>query len=160
MAESDYKSDYEEFWDELLRDAEVSGEPQRASFFRMYAELAAENGDCADLVYCPIIREGSRPYQVDGYALDRDRGELHIAVCDFRPEREIQNLNADGINAIFNRVRRFCEYAVKKRISEGTRRSEFRVRACMVHSGKRELHKANSMRNVFKCTPGYAKENT
>lgn len=114
VAEFDSTSQFEEFWDELLRDAEVSGEPQRASFFRMYAELAAENGDCADLVYCPIIREGNRPYQVDGYALDRDRGELHIAVCDFRPERELQNLNADGINSIFNRVRRFCEYAARE----------------------------------------------
>ena len=114
MAETESDSQFEEFWDELLRDAEVSGEPQRASFFRMYAELAAENGDCADLVYCPVIREGSRPYQVDGYALDRDRGELHIAVCDFRPERTLQNLNADGINSIFNRVRRFCEYAIRE----------------------------------------------
>lgn len=114
VAEIDSDSLLEEFWDDLLRDAEISGEPQRASFFRMYAELAAENGDCIDLVYCPIVREGSRPYQVDGYALDRDRGELHIAICDFRPERKLQNLNADVINSIFNRVRRFCEYAVRE----------------------------------------------
>lgn len=114
MAEIDFVTQSEEFWDDLLRDSEVTGEPQRASFFRMYAELAAENGDCADLVYCPIVREGSRPYQVDGYALDRDTGELHIAICDFRPERELQNLNADRINSIFNRVRRFCKNAVRE----------------------------------------------
>lgn len=112
-------SQFEEFWDGLLRDAETSGEPQRASFFRMYAELAAENGDCTDLVYCPIIREGGRPYQVDGYALDRDRGELHIAICDFRPERDIQNLNANRINALFNRVRRFCRYAIREDFLKG-----------------------------------------
>ena len=113
MAEPDLSADYDAFWDELLRDAEVSGDPQHASFFRMYAELAAENGDCADLVYCPVIREGARPYQVDGYAFDRDRGELHVAVCDFRPEREMQSLNADGINALFRRVHRFCSQAVR-----------------------------------------------
>ena len=119
MAEIDSGSEYDAFWDELLRDAEVSGDPQRASFFRMYAELAAENGDCADLVYCPVIREGARPYQVDGYAVEQDRGELHIAVCDFRPERELQSLHADGVVAIFRKVHRFCEYAVQNEFLKG-----------------------------------------
>ncbi|MGE0133379.1 MAG: AIPR family protein [Blastocatellales bacterium] len=113
MADPDLSAEYDAFWDELLRDAEVSGDPQHASFFRMYAELAAENGDCADLVYCPVIREGARPYQVDGYAFDREQGELHVAVCDFRPERELQSLNADGINALFKRVHRFCTQAIR-----------------------------------------------
>ena len=113
MVETDTAAQFEALWDELLRDAEVTGDPQRASFFRIYAELAAENGDCADLVYCPVVREGARPYQVDGYAFDQDSGELHVGVCDFRLERELQNLNADGINAIFRKARRFCEYAVQ-----------------------------------------------
>jgi len=111
---ADTSVEYDSFWDELLRDAEVSGDPQHASFFKMYAELAAENGDCADLVYCPVIRESTRPYQVDGYTLDHDLGELHLAVCDFRPERNLQSLNADKINAIFNRVRRFCEHSIQE----------------------------------------------
>lgn len=112
-------TEYDGFWDELLRDAEVSGDPQHASFFRMYAELAAENGDCADLVYCPVIREGSRPYQIDGYALERNQGELHVAVCDFRSDRSLQSLNADKIKVIFNRVRRFCEYSIQDEFLQG-----------------------------------------
>jgi hypothetical protein len=109
--DGDLQTDFEEFWDDLLRDAEVSGDPQHAVFFRMYAESAAENGDCADLVYTPIRREGRGGYQVDGYAYDSDRGELHLAVCDFRPERELQGLNSDGIVQMFTRVERFCEAA-------------------------------------------------
>ena len=113
MEEVDAAAEYRAFRDDLLREAEVSGDPQRAAFFRLYSELAAENGDCLDMVYCPIVREGARPYQVDGYALDRDRGELYIAACDFRPGRYLQKLKVDGIIAIFNRVRRFCEYSIR-----------------------------------------------
>ncbi|WP_419914610.1 AIPR family protein [Hoeflea sp.] len=119
MSGTDAASGYDAFWDDLLRDTEVSGDPQRAAFFRVYSELAAENGDCADLVYCPVIREGARPYQVDGYAFDRDSGELHVAVCDFRPERKLQSLNANDIIAIFRRVHRFCKYAVRSEFVKG-----------------------------------------
>ncbi len=113
LAENNVIAEYDAFWEELLREAEVTGDPQRAAFFRMYAELAAENGDCADLVYCPVIRGGARPYQVDGYAFDQVSGELHIAICDFRHERELQSLQAKKIASIFGRVRRFCEYSIR-----------------------------------------------
>jgi len=111
LADNAVESDFDEFWDELLREAEVTGDPQHAVFFRMYAESAAENGDCADLVYTPVRREGKGGYQVDGYAYDPDRGELHIAACDFRPEREIQRINADSVVQTFKRVARFCKAA-------------------------------------------------
>jgi len=104
--------EFADFWDDLMREAEVSGDPQQAAFFRLYGELAAENGDCADLIYTPISRDGSRGYQVDGYAFDQDRGELHLAVCDFSPGRQIQALNAARIKQVFQRVKRFCDVSV------------------------------------------------
>lgn len=108
---TDLTDEFEEFRAELLREAEFSGEPQKAVFFQMYAELAAENGDTADLVYTPVFRDGSRGYQVDGYAWDGDRGELHLAVSDYHPEGELQTINIDRPNQLFGRVRRFCEQA-------------------------------------------------
>lgn len=101
------------FWDELLFEAEASAEPQAAAFFKIYTKLAAENGDCADLIYTPVRREGHGSFQIDGYALEIDRGDLFLAVSDFRPGRDLQTLNAAQVDTLFERVRRFCEQAVQ-----------------------------------------------
>jgi hypothetical protein len=111
MSDLDLETAFSEFWEDLLLEATASGEAQQAAFFQLYGGLAAENGDCADLIYTPVRKDGPKSYQVDGFALDLDRGELHIAVCDFRPERELQSLNADGMQQFFNRAKRFCELA-------------------------------------------------
>lgn len=102
-----------QFWEDLLFEAEASADPQAAVFFRMYSELAAENGDCIDLIYTPARSEGRGGYQVDGFALERDRGDLFLAISDFRSDRNLQTLNAAQIDALFDRVRRFCELAIR-----------------------------------------------
>ena len=108
------KTDYEDLWQELLLEAEASGEPQRAAFFTIYSSLAAENGDCADLNYAPVYKGGLRGYQVDGYSFDQETDELHLAICDFRDDRQkTESLNADQMNALFRRVIRFCENSFK-----------------------------------------------
>lgn len=101
--------DYFNFRDNLLRECELSGDTQRAVFFRMFGDLAADNGDCVDLVYTAIRRDGARPYQVDAYAFDKDSGELHLAICDMRGGVELETINADAIDRNFNRLSRFCE---------------------------------------------------
>lgn len=113
MTEYDIDEEYDGFWEDLLREAELSGEPQNSAFFSLYAALASENGDCADLTYTPARKEGrgKAGFQVDGYAIDLEKGELHLAICDFRTERELQGLNADGIKTLFSSVQRFCELA-------------------------------------------------
>jgi hypothetical protein len=103
---------FSRFWDELLFEAEASAEPQAAAFFRLYGSLAAENGDCIDLTYTPVRHEGRGGYQVDGYALERDRGDLFLAISDFRPGRDLETLNAAQVDSLLARVRRFCELAV------------------------------------------------
>ncbi|WP_210243614.1 hypothetical protein, partial [Mesorhizobium sp. B2-4-3] len=87
------------FWDDLLFQAEASAEPQAAAFFRLYAKLAAENGDCIDLAYTPVRHEGRGGYQLDGFALETERGDLFLAISDFRPGRELETLNAAQIDA-------------------------------------------------------------
>jgi len=103
---------FDRFWEDLMFEAEASAEPQAAVFFQLYGKLAAENGDCIDLTYAPARNDGRGGYQVDGFAMDRDRGDLFLAISDFRSERELQTLNAAHVDALFDRVRRFCELAV------------------------------------------------
>lgn len=113
MSGPDLDEALDRFWDDMLFEAEASAEPQAAAFFRIYAKLAAENGDCIDLAYTPARNEGRGAYQVDGFALERDRGDLFLAISDFRSGRELETLNAAQLDALFERVRRFCELAVQ-----------------------------------------------
>lgn len=109
----DLEEGFDRFWEDLLFEAEASGEPQAAAFFRLYLRLAADNGDCIDMTYTPARNEGRGAYQIDGFALERDRGDLFLAISDFRPGRELETLNAAQVDALFDRVRRFCELSVQ-----------------------------------------------
>lgn len=113
MSGSDLDTAFDTFWDDLLFMAEASGEPQARAFFQLYADLAAGNGDCTDLTYTPVRKEGKGGYQIDGFALEADRGDLYLAVSDFRHERDLETLNTAQIGVLFERARRFCEFAVQ-----------------------------------------------
>lgn len=104
-------TDFDTFWDELDLEVEASGELSPAAFFSIFARLAADNGDCADLSYTPVTREGRGGFQIDGMALDLERNELHVAVCDFRQSRELETVNAREIESHFMRASRFIEIA-------------------------------------------------
>ena len=112
MSALDLDEAYGQFWDDLLFEAEASAEPQAAAFFQLYAKLATENGDTIDLTYTPVRHEGRGGYQVDGFALDTERGDLFVAISDFRTGRELETLNAAQVDVLFERVRRFCVQSV------------------------------------------------
>lgn len=100
------------FRDELLLEADASGDSQSDTFFNLYAAVASDSGETIDLEHTPARREGSRnAWQIDGIALDADRGTLYIAVCDFRSEPKLQTLNAAQIDVLLRRVRSFVEQA-------------------------------------------------
>ena len=86
MADGELYEAYRQFGDDLLLEAEVTGDPQHMCFFKLFSEVASDNGDSADLDYTPVLREGRGGYQVDGYAIDLDRGELFLAVCAFHSD--------------------------------------------------------------------------
>jgi hypothetical protein len=113
MSALDLGEAFARFWDELLFEAEASAEPQAGAFFHLYAKLATENGDTIDLTYTPVRHEGRGGYQVDGCALDTERGDLFLAISDFRTGRDLETLNAAQIDALFERARRFCEQAIQ-----------------------------------------------
>lgn len=109
---SDLAEAYANFRDELLLEADASGDLQADAFFNLYAAVASEAGEVIDLEHTPARRESGRnPWQVDGYAIDVDRGTLYVAVCDFRSDPGLQTLNAARIDVMLRRVRNFVEQA-------------------------------------------------
>lgn len=113
MITNDLDTTYAEFRNDMLVEAEASGEPQESVFFAAMSELASENGDCTDLTYTPARRDGPGGFRIDGYALDDERGEFHLAVSDFRAEQELQAVHADAIVRSYARMCKFCELSVQ-----------------------------------------------
>ena len=104
---------YDEFWEDILLDAQTTGELQATAFLEKFAAVAAENGDCMDLERSHARKEGANGYQIDGYALDLERRELVLAVSDFRSSGELQSLNLAQLGILFRRGERFLENSLK-----------------------------------------------
>lgn len=111
--ESDIATAYKEFWEDVFLEADSSASPQPEAFFNLYSRLATLTGECTDLTYSPAKKEGRGGYQVDGYALETETGELYLAICDLRSSAEVESLNAGQIEVLIQRVRSFLERAVK-----------------------------------------------
>lgn len=107
LADENLEEQLRDFWEELDLEVEATGDPAAAAFFKLFASLAAANGDCADLTYTPVLKEGRGGYQVDGYSLDVERNELHLAICDFRQSRELEPLNTRDLDAFFQKAASF-----------------------------------------------------
>lgn len=114
MADLNLTEAFSEFTADLLIEAQASGESKHCAFFKIYSELATENGDCPDLTYTPVPqrRDGRSFYQVDGFALDFERGELFVVVCDYRQDADLQQLHAVDIDSLFSRARKFVELSM------------------------------------------------
>lgn len=110
-SEPDLAQAYDEFWEDLFVEADLSGSPQQEAFFRLYARMAGEAGECTDLIYTPARKDGRGAYQIDGYALEKETEELYVAVSDFREGRD-QSLNVSQIEALLQRAKNFLELSV------------------------------------------------
>ena len=119
MAQANLDVAFEDFWNDLHLEAEASSEPLASAFFRLFGDLAAENGDCSDLQYTPVRREGRGGYQLDGFAIDVDRGELCLTACDFRQEPRLETLNAGDMETLVQRVRAFFELSLQQSFVSG-----------------------------------------
>lgn len=107
----DLNAAFDDFRDDLTREVHALGEPEQECFFRRYSQIAADNGDCIDLEYTPVRKEGVLGHQIDGYALDAERGELYLAICDFRADEELQTLNQGQIDSLYKSAERFLKSA-------------------------------------------------
>ena len=103
--------DFAAFWDDLDLEVETTGELSPSAFFGLFSRVASGNGDCADLEYTPVLKDGRNAYQIDGYAVDLDRNELHVAVSDFRQSRSRETLNSRELESLFQRLSNFIENA-------------------------------------------------
>ncbi|MCL6741576.1 AIPR family protein [Sphingomonas sp. RB56-2] len=124
MSDNDLDQAFESFLEELQFAQQAEGESPKAAFFRMYADLAAENGDSIDLIHTPAKKEGQGSYRIDGSAFDAERGVLYLAVCDFREGSALETLNASHIETLTQRVRRFVELALDEAFLERFSKSD------------------------------------
>lgn len=103
---------FAEFRAELLLEADASGDLQADAFFNLYAAIASDAGEVIHLEHTPARHDGRRnQWQIDGFAIDVDRGTLYAAVCDFRSDPSLQTLNAAQVDSLLKRVRTFIELA-------------------------------------------------
>ncbi len=93
--------------------SEASGDTTQKCFFDKYNEVSRENGDTIDLRYEPVRKEGKGGYQVDGYAIDIERGELFIAITDYNGEVSLNQINSDRMNSLFKRANSFIEKSIE-----------------------------------------------
>lgn len=111
--------DYLNLAEDIAIGSAADGAPKVEEFFRIFSELAAENGDCPDLSYSPIL-SGSG-YRVDGYAFDIPEdaegasGDLYIAVCAYRQEDALPTVNAKEIDKSVAEVERFLRFALSSK---------------------------------------------
>jgi hypothetical protein len=115
---SELQTAFDEFRNDLTLTAETTGELQASAFFDLYSHAAIESGDISDIEYCPA-RSESKSFQIDGYSLNRDQGELTLAICDFHEETEIQSINAVNVESLFENVQRFYDSAIQSEFING-----------------------------------------
>lgn len=116
---------YSDLASEIAIGAAANGDLKVTEFFRIFAELAAENGDCPDLTYSPVLHEAAAGYRVDGYAIeipdgaDEDAsGDLHLAVCAYYQDDELPVINARDADSVVAQVERFLKSISSSRIVE------------------------------------------
>lgn len=120
----DLSDEYAALLGEISVGSLVDHELKVTEFFRIFATLAAENGDTPDLEYCPILKEGSGGYRVNGYAMDilesdsLGSGDLYLAVCDFRQDPDFPSVNAKDVDRAVYGVERFFRAAASQEFLE------------------------------------------
>jgi hypothetical protein len=119
VEEPDFAKSYGEFWNDLFFEADDSACPQQEAFFSLYARMAAECGECTDLTYTPAKKEGRGGYQIDGYSLEHETGELYVAICDFRTGTDLESLNVVHIETLIQRAKSFLESAIRPEFIQG-----------------------------------------
>lgn len=113
MEAIDVEAEYYQLSQEIKVGSVAEHDFEVTEFFRIYAGLAAENGDTPDLEYSPILYQGTPRHRVDGYALDMvevgdsESGDLYLVVCDYSQDKEMPSINAKHVDQSVNLAERF-----------------------------------------------------
>jgi hypothetical protein len=111
--------EYSNLEQEIVLGSTADGTPKVEEFFRIFSELAADNGDCPDLTYCPAFVTGG--LRADGYAFDISEkteeasGDLYIAICAYFQNEKLPTINAGDIEKITAEARRFLQLAASSK---------------------------------------------
>ncbi|MFM6990811.1 MAG: AIPR family protein [Rhodoferax sp.] len=114
----------------------ADGVPKVENFFKTFAELAAENGDCPDLEYFPIL--SGNGYRIDGYAFDilddteGASGDLYIAVCSYFQDDSLPSINAKDIDKSVTQVERFLKFVLSGKTLDELEDSSYDYRLAML----------------------------
>jgi len=113
MASDELETTLDELSSEIDLEAATSGDLKAACFFRIFHDLASENGDFPDLDYTPAFKDGRGGYQVDGYAVDRERGELFLVISDFKQTGTLETLDSAALQRLFRRAENFFKLSLQ-----------------------------------------------
>ena len=114
----------------------ADGIPKVEEFFKIFSELAAENGDCPDLSYSPVLSD--RGYRVDGYAFDIPEdaegasGDLYISVCSYYQNETLPTVNAKDIDKSVAEVEKFLKFAISGKTLDALEESSHDYRLAML----------------------------
>lgn len=106
------ETEYRTLQEEILVASLCNGEPAVNEFYRLFSEIAAENGDCPDLEHYPVYRDGPGGYRIDGMALEELEdgsisGDLCLVICDYRQDQQIQVMNSMAVDDAVDRALKF-----------------------------------------------------
>lgn len=137
MHEVNLGETYRDLANEITIGSAADGELKVTEFFRIFAQLAAENGDCPDLDYRPVLSESGAGYRVDGMALDlpeggeEESGDLHLAVCLHLQDSDMPVINAREVDACVSLVERFLKVVQNDRSVEAMEESSHAYQVAM-----------------------------
>lgn len=133
---SNLDEEYRNLEEEISIGSSADGVPKVEEFFNIYSVLAAENGDCPDLSYSPVL-SGSG-YRLDGYAFDIPEdadgasGDLYITTCSYVQDDSLPTLNAKDIEKAVLEVERFLKLALSNSSLEDMEESSHEYRLAML----------------------------
>jgi hypothetical protein len=113
---SNLEEEYRNLAEDITIGSVADGIPKVEEFFKIFSELAAENGDCPDLSYSPIL--SGNGYRIDGYAFEIPEdaegasGDLYLAVCSFFQDDSLPSINAKDFDKSVAQVERFLKFAL------------------------------------------------
>ena len=125
----DLETEYQNLANEIAIGSAADGELKVTEFFRLFSQVAAENGDCPDLEYLPVSIDSPTKCRVDGYALEiledteHESGDLYLGVCNFSQDVRLPIINAIDIEQSVIEVERFLKLAMSPNSMEAMEES-------------------------------------
>ncbi len=110
----DLQDFYDEFFQEIVREAEAEGRFNEDAFFDLFCEQIVEAGDLETADHAPYV--APRGIRIDGYGGDPTTadGTLSLIIADFNQSRVVSTLTASDMEALFRRATAFLEKSLQK----------------------------------------------